>query len=180
MKSFKTVLEIKEDNLEVYQTFDETNVLIFKTTIEGEQKPSFYKKDELELSPSKMVIFHVPTKKEIVFDSKNDQYVDISDLYYDLKDPTDSGSLLSASIKRAVEIWGFGRVKFSMLKPDSYYCDCCGHVENKTIYLENLITKSHVSFHESDHFGDGYMPTFYDIMNFIIHGECQDDYLKDD
>lgn len=171
-------LEIKlvksTDKQETFEIYDAKENLVFKVLAEGHLVPDFYKPEELVLDPDSMLIEHVETKKKVKL-SKN-QEIDIECLLYDLKEPV-NGSLIGHSIKTVTDLFGFDRVLTTISVESSYECECCGTISSYGIEMRNMTTNTKVDFYYDDHFGSGYMPTFYDVMNFILNGSCQEDYV---
>ena len=111
-------------------------------------------------------------------------YIEDSSISYDIfeciSEPADlSYNLSSFDVYEFIRIWGFSETSYVETKSDSYDCECCGSFTNIDFKLENSRTDTIVEFEEDEHFGMTYMPTVYDLFNFIMNGECVTDYERD-
>ena len=85
-------------------------------------------------------------------------------------------NLMFYSVEEFVNVWGFKETEITVIEEAWVDCECCGSYVDIEYKLANSRTSTSVGFYEDGHFGYNYLPTEYDLLNFIINGECDTEY----
>jgi hypothetical protein len=172
------ILKVKSsDTQEKYEIRDKNSVLYFVVNCIGSQKQSFYRKEELEFSPEKIEITKIKTGQSLSLNNEVISY-DLEDIFYHLDIENNYHNMSGKDVKKFIDIWGFEESSYLDIKRTSHDCDCCGFYENHSFEIKNQ--KGSFSFEDDGHFGGGYLPSPYDLFNFIMNGQCQTEYPEED
>ena len=146
--------------------FNNNNILMFSVSVA-------FNPDDIEfLHPVSIVIEDLNLNESYFFNNQSHEFHSINSVF----DPYDNCYTLSKHDFSVISSLFSDYLDLTIVDDEEINCDCCGSYFNYTVRFKSKKFNTEVSFYYDDHFGNSYMPTGHNILDFIMNGVCQDDW----